>query len=471
MCRACEEFRKFNPTLYHKDSRLLSGKLNAVSRLAWFSPDASSRSGIAAYSAELLPLLVTRGYTVDMFGAGNAHDFVWMQRRRPYDVTVFQMGNAACHDYAWGYIFRYPGLVVLHDAQLHQARALGLTKRWPPRVSDYVAEFRANHPHTPADVADVVAAGYGTTLYHLWPHIRLVIETARLTVVHNRRLLDDLRQRYPSAALDAIDMGVADPLDRSDDLRRAAEDVRERHSIPHDAFVLAAFGGITPEKRIAKLLRATSTLAGRYPALHLLLVGSPAEHYDVTADSARWGVSERVHVTGYVTDEELPRYLAAADVCACLRWPTNRETSASWLRCLAAARPTLISDLADLGDVPSLDPRGWRVLDTSSPHRTPVAVAIDLIDEDHSLHLALDRLIADEALRARIGDAARRWWQTYHRLDHMADGYERVIEAAITLPPPRATLPAHLTDTTADLGRALAQSVGALDRARDVLGA
>ena len=42
------------------------------------------------------------------------------------------------------------------------------------------------------------------------------------------------------------------------------------------------------------------------------------------------------------------RLSAAADICACLRWPTNRETSASWLRCLAAGRPTIVTDLAHL---------------------------------------------------------------------------------------------------------------------------
>ena len=74
---------------------------------------------------------------------------MWKHRRNEYDLAVFQLGNAGCHDYMWGYLFRYPGLVVLHDAQLHQARALALTRRWKPRREDYLAEFRANHPDAP----------------------------------------------------------------------------------------------------------------------------------------------------------------------------------------------------------------------------------------------------------------------------------------------------------------------------------
>ena len=40
-------------------------------------------------------------------------------------------------------------------------------------------------------------------------------------------------------------------------------------------------------------------------------------------------------------DEDVSSHLAAADACLCLRWPTAGESSASWLRCLAARRATV----------------------------------------------------------------------------------------------------------------------------------
>jgi hypothetical protein len=426
-----------------------------------------SRSGIAAYSAEVLPLLAERGVEVDGFVDGNAPDFVWKHRRHPYDLTVFHLGNAACHDYIWAYLFRYPGLLVLHDAQLHQARALALTKRWIPRRDDYLAEFRANHPDAPPSVGEVVAAGFGGSLYVHWPQIRLVIESARMTVVHNGRLLADLREKYPSASLDAIRMGVRDPLalPRSID---AVAAIRAQAGIPAEAIVLAAFGGITPEKRIEPLLSTLSALAGRHPHLHVMLVGSAVDHYDVMADAARWAVADRVHVTGYVPDGDLPDYLLAADLCACLRWPTNRETSASWLRCLAAGRATLVSDLSDLVDVPTLDPRGWALLDTSPTPRPPVAVSIDVVDEAHSLRLSLDRLLTDEPLRHELGVSARSWWASHHQLEMMADDYVGVMARAMSMPVPRIDLPAHLQDDGSRQGRELAAALGVGERLADV---
>jgi glycosyltransferase involved in cell wall biosynthesis len=484
--------------------------------IAWFSPLPPSPSGIAAYSAELIPLLRGRGHLIDTYTEDNARDFVWKHRRNPYELTVFQMGNAACHDYMWAYLFRYRGMVVLHDAQLHQARALFLTRRWKPRRDDYLAEFRANHPDAPADAGELIAAGLGGSLHQHWPLIRLVLESARLGVVHNRRLAEELRERYPTARVEAIAMGVADPAATSvlrGDLRPAPQppssagtsvlpgdlrpphqppsspgtyvprsDLRSRHDIPDDAIVLAAFGGVTPEKRIGALVRALSAIADRHPHLHFMLVGSRAEHYDVAAEAQRWGVAERVHMTGYVADAELSGYLKVADICACLRWPSNRETSASWLRCLAAGRATLITDLAHLGDVPALDPRGWRLLnaDLAAPHdtasasrsdvaREPVVVSIDILDEDHSLQLALERLVTDPALRARLGQAARHWWEAHHQLDAMAETYERLLAVAKASRLPAIDLPAHLTDNAAHRARALAEKFGVAGRLADVL--
>ena len=74
---------------------------------------------------------------------------------------MYHLGNARCHDYMWGYLFRYPGLVVLHDAQVHQARAQSLLQRWKPRRDDYLAEFAANHPDAPDDLGLLFEAGLG----------------------------------------------------------------------------------------------------------------------------------------------------------------------------------------------------------------------------------------------------------------------------------------------------------------------
>ncbi|MGE3276889.1 MAG: glycosyltransferase family 4 protein [Vicinamibacterales bacterium] len=441
-------------------------------RLALFSPLPPSTSGIAAYTAELLPGLRAHAGTVDVFvdrpplpgetGVHHACDFIWMRRRAPYDLVIYQLGNAACHDYMWAYLFRYPGLVTLHDAQLHQARALWLTRRWQPRREDYLAEFRACHPGAPGEIGELVAAGLGDGMYQLWPMLRLVLERARLVVVHGAALARTLAEEYPGIAIEAVEMGVADPLETPGGLEaldREAAAFRGELGIPPDAIVVGAFGGLTPEKRLGPLLRAASALRDRLPHLHVLLAGARASHFDVDAEAARWDVADRVHVSGFVPDERLGAAMRATDVCACLRWPTNRETSASWLRCLGAARATIVTDLVHLTDVPTMTPAGPRAGAGTAP---PIAMAIDILDEQHALELAIDRLAGDERLRARLGDAARAWWEGHHRLDRMTAAYAGLIERAARLEPAvtNAALPFHLRDDGTGRAKALLATFG-----------
>ena len=117
-------------------------------RLAWFSPMPPVPSGIAACSAGLVAALGDE-HQIDVYvdepvtrlapGTRSAHEFVWRHRLDPYDLTVYQLGNSSHHDFLWPYLFRYPGLTVLHDAHLHHARAAALLRttarrRLPGRV-------------------------------------------------------------------------------------------------------------------------------------------------------------------------------------------------------------------------------------------------------------------------------------------------------------------------------------------------
>ena len=142
-------------------------------RLAWFSPFPPVRSGIAACSEDLVAAL-GRDHEIDCFvdnplaGAGgraglrSAHEFVWRHARAPYDLTVYQLGNSSHHDYQWPYLFRYPGLAVLHDAHLHHARAAVLLRTG--RVAHYRAEFAASHPGAAPDLAELAVAGFDSHL-------------------------------------------------------------------------------------------------------------------------------------------------------------------------------------------------------------------------------------------------------------------------------------------------------------------
>ena len=447
-------------------------------RLAWFTPLPPVKSGVARYNAELLPGLAAHQIDVFVDGAPDlfvrpdadvsvysAHDFVWKHFRQPYDLIVYQLGNAPCHDYMWAYLVRYPGLVVLHDGRLHCARARWLLQQ--RRDDDYRSEFLFNHPDAGIDLAELGIAGLLGSLIHLLPMRRVVVESARLIVVHSHGLAAEIREEHPHARVHVVEMGVPAPVVGAD----AGRMVRARHQIPADAVLFTAFGEVTPEKRISQAIQGLASIVEAVPDVHLLLAGRAVDHYDPQVEVRALGLSERVTTAGFVPHEEVAAYLAASDVCLCMRWPSSRETSAAWLRCLAAGRPTVMTDLIHTVDIPALDPRTWTLLHAppgSSDESTwsipvePACVSIDIVDEDHSLRLAMRRLAIDARLRAALGHSARKLWTERFTLDRMVSGYRDVIETACAAPLPdvatRSRLPAHFSmDGTEHAARLIRQ--------------
>lgn len=152
----------------------------------------------------------------------------------------------------------------------------------------------------------------------------------------------------------------------------------------------------------------------------------------------------------------------------------------------------MVTDLSHTVHVPALDPRDWSLLpaalapDPCLDNRGqpsarpdppggasvaawpfashPVTIAIDILDEDHSLALALDRLANDAHLRASLGTAARAYFEANHTFAHMAEDYRRVIEQVRTQGQPDravcAAWPAHLQQGWTARARALLAEVG-----------
>ena len=412
-----------------------------------------SRTGVAAYSAEIISSLGSE-HVIDVFvhqpgapamvqnaTARSAHDFLWLNQLEPYDLTVYQLGNSSAHDYEWPYLFRFPGLVVLHDVHLHHARAASLLMSG--RAGDYRAEFAANHPDVSPDMAEMAAAGFSTHLYYTWPMTRLVARASRLVAVHSSLLADALRNDAADGCVDVVHLAHGTRVD-PEAAAIASSRLRARHGFAPQDVVFGVFGGLTAEKRIPQVLGAFAALLPYVPSARLVLVGQPAPYYDLQAEIDRRGVRDRVVVTHFVEDDGLfSEYVAGCDVSINLRWPTARELSGPWIRALGAGRPTITTDLAHTANVPSLDPRTWTMAQSPSAHEA-VTVAIDLLDEDHSLRLAMRRLATDAELRERLGRAAAAYWEREHSISRMNSDYQRVIAAAQERPLPSIEVPAHL---------------------------
>jgi glycosyltransferase involved in cell wall biosynthesis len=424
-------------------------------RLAFVSPLPPAPTGIADYAADVLALLAAR-HEIDAFHDQDrveadrlprscalhpASALLARHQVRPYDLVVYQMGNGRAHDPVYDLLPRLPGLLVLHDLVLHHSRA-GMFMDSPearayagdpssPSLREaaqrslraYAEELTYVYPAQADRLQHVFLGTVGTLLPYAYPLFRIPVEAARLTAVHNEFMADAVRAEVPEAEVVRIAMAA----EGAPVAGEAVAALRARHGIGPDDFVVGSFGLVTREKRVETVARAVARAAAHIPSLRLMLVGPVAEPDGLRRMLQARGMLERTVITGRVPLGELPAYMAAADLAAHLRYPTGRETSAALLRILAQGRPTVVSDLEHLGDIPDA-----------------AVVRADPADEEGALTRALLRLHDKPAARARLGGAAAAFVRREHSAARCRDGYEAAMARALARPyPARRPWPAH----------------------------
>ena len=255
-------------------------------RIAWFSPLPPVRSGIAAYSADLVPRARADARDRLLFRGRTRATFVWKARRDPYDLVVYQLGNAPCHDYMWGY------LAALSRARRAARRAAA------PGARARACSSRSGSTTTGAssgttirtrrrDFAEYAVAGLGGPIYYCWPMLRVVMRTARLVAVHNPRVAADLRDAVsrradrsdPPGHARRCDAGRRGARARARGARRAGRRGAVRR-------VRQDHGGEADRRDPARVRRARARARRRPPAARRRRVGLPGARRRSCAASA-----------------------------------------------------------------------------------------------------------------------------------------------------------------------------------------
>jgi glycosyltransferase involved in cell wall biosynthesis len=411
-------------------------------RLAFFSPLPPAPTGIADYTIDVLALLADLA-TIEVFHdqaevdaarlpagvvARPAREFEVRQRDAAYDMVVYQMGNGLAHAYQYDFLARHPGLLVLHDLVLHHSRArmfldslearayaadpsrADLRAAAEARIDEYRRELEQVYPGRGARLAAAQLGTVGQLLPYAYPLCRRPVEAARLTACHNDFMVDAVRAEVPGAEAVRIPMTMSRVAVDAGAVRA----LRTRFGLSAEAFVVGVFGLLTREKRVETVARAVARAAAARSDLRLLLVGPVPDRAALDTLLTRLGVAERTIVTGRVPLESLPVHIEAADLVAHLRYPSARETSAALLRVLAQGRPTVISDLEHLADVPD---------------DAVVRAAVD--DEEGELMRAILRLAETAPARTRLGAAAAGFVRDAHSPARCRDAYREALERAM----------------------------------------
>lgn len=353
-------------------------------QIAYFSPLPPARSGIADYSAELLPHLAELAHITLFTDQPDLPDALRQQFAiRPtaaypaeqwrHDLPLYQMGNSHHHESLYQMSLHYPGAVVLHDANLHEFMAhrsagqSGYTREWGyAQGLDGINQiWRQRLTGQPAAAPPL--------------HNRL-LAVSRGLIVHSHFVRRGLA--HPPAAIAVIPHQVTP--------QTGAPFPRTDLNWPADALIFAAFGQVTPAKQVEMALRAFARWQQAHPQLdgRFLIVGEWLEPADPAPLLAELGIAQRVHSTGYVADlADYRRWLNTADIILSLRYPTIGETSGAALRALGAGKPVIVFDHGWYGELPRTAVRQTAVMD------------------EGALLAAMSELAASPELRQQLGAA------------------------------------------------------------------
>ena len=306
-------------------------------RLAYFSPLPPARSGIADYSEALIDSLRP---LVDLETFSRADQPFDPSR---FDAILYQIGNNAFHDFVYETALKHPGVVVMHESNLHHL-ITDLTIRrndWDA----YIRECEYNGGPAAREYAERVRRLEVGPDYEGLPLTRRLLERATGVVVHSRFMEGEIREAGFNGRIAVIPHGAWIPT---------ADRNGYRHKLGLDELtpLIGVFGFLKPYKRIAESLRAFRRLIRLTPNARMILVGEPHPEFPLEAMIRSMGLSSNVRVLGFTPIEEFVGYLGACDIVLNLRYPTVGESSGTLLRSLGLGKAVLVSDVGSFAEFP-----------------------------------------------------------------------------------------------------------------------
>ena len=373
-------------------------------RLAVWSPLPPSRSGIADYVAESLPVLARHFDVVA----------VTDDRADPpsADLHLYHLGNSPAHAFVYRAARARPGVVVLHDWSLHHLVLCETVERGD--VSGYLREMHRAYGETGNFVARQVARALGGDLLPaLFPLNDRMLEGSLGVVALSAQTAARVARRLPGRPRLHLPHHLSLPIDPPP----SRAESRAALGIPADAFVITAPGLATANKRLEVAVRVAARLHAERAGTMLVVAGAADPRLPLLAWAAETGLGDALRVTGRLDITDFERHLAAADVVLALRFPSHGEMSGAVVRALGVGRPVLVS----AGSAAAEEfPEGIVVPVTPGPA------------EEDELEALLRHLQARPELRDTIGTLAAAHVRGAHGLEATVEalaGFLRGVEA------------------------------------------
>lgn len=404
-------------------TKTVQAQYSTKKRLAYVSPLPPDRTGIADYSAELLPEL-SRFYDIDVIIVQQevvspivekicvfANVDWFYANADQYDQVIYHFGNSRhYHWHMFDLLQAIPGIVVLHDFYLSGVLSdLELVHKkknvWSEALYSSHGYEAVQHRFTALENEEVIAK---------WPCNLAVIQNALAVIVHSEYSKNLIHQWYPQVNLnDVFHIPLLRlPYYSSPDLKKLA---RAKLGFSNEDFIVCSFGIVAQPKLHHRLLAAwlDSTLAQDKNCTLIFVGNYPDDEYQQVLDGvvATKTFNNKFKVTGWVSQDTYQDYLNAADIGVQLRTLSRGETSAAVLDCMNYRLATIINANGSMSSI-----------DETAVYKLPDNF------ENSQLTKALEDLFEDEVARNQLANTAQNLVHSLHKPEKCVTDYVAVIE-------------------------------------------
>lgn len=399
--------------------------MNLTPDVVFFCPLPPKPNGIAVYLAEQLHLWAKAMQCCVVIADDHPHpseipESVGVLHLSEYErlreaftgaVHIYHVGNNLDTIYMMPVLHRQPGIVVLHDLNLHhligeiylgnstyQAYSEALFQQYG-RLGYLLGEQLNSHGlKGEAQTQELDFAGS-------------ILESALHVIVHSEFSASKLRSYGTNCPITVIPHHLS-PMGNSfhADLKK---EYRTALNLPLNKYVFTSLGFISEAKQITAMLNVCSDLKAKGVDFLYVLAGSAKqEEYDVFQHIDSRELGDHVLVTGYLSEEAFFQHLHATDFIINLRYPSGGETSGTFTRALGAGKCCVIVEEGPFAEIPD---------------HCAVKLKFEP-DFQNQLKTAIDMLISaeDDAI-TRIGRQAKEWVSQHQDLDSCVAMYQRVV--------------------------------------------
>lgn len=369
-------------------ARAITGSSDAVTpenqgrrrRVALFTPLPPARTGTADYAADLISELEM---LVDLTVINKVpRNF----DPAKFDSVIYQIANNPFHAEIYQTALRHPGIIVLHDANLHELIRQLSSGLDPQRAEAYLREvfyeiYGTEWSHEKQGHHSIEAQPREFTM------LRRLLDRSAACIVHSTHAENCVRIKGFRGKVARIPHGIR--------MRRAdGSSVRSRFGIAPDAPLVGLFGYLRPDKLACESIAVFRQLLDTLPEARMIVAGMPHHDVPLAEDVAALKLQGKVHLLGFQDDSDaLDNCIAACDVVLNLRLSGYGESSGIVARAFGLGRTVVVSDNGANRDLPD-------------------DACVKIPDDryrDRVLLEALKWLLADRAVTEAIGVTAADW--------------------------------------------------------------